>query len=172
MSALETGPDSSTVPAMDSHEIIRKCFAKKSPKEISAELGVSLSLVYKWGETAESDGGSGAANPLDRTAQLVRLTGEPDILHWLCRVGNGYFVPDPDNAAHAGELSGSVNALVKHFAHTLGEVAGAAADHRITPAEAERLRAGWDQLRSRTESFIRACERGDFDAAKAPAAGN
>jgi len=154
---------------MESHEIVRKCFEKKSPKEIAAELGVSLSLVYKWAETAEADGGSGTANPLDRTAQLVRLTGEHDILHWLCRVGNGYFVPEPRGAANSEELTASVNALVRHFATTLGDVASAAADHRITASEASRLRAGWDDLRSRTEAFIRACERGDFDAAAEPA---
>ena len=32
---------------MESHEILREAFQKISPKEIAAELGLSLSLVYK-----------------------------------------------------------------------------------------------------------------------------
>lgn len=151
---------------MESHEIIKKCFEKRSPKEISAELGVSLSLLYKWAEPGATDGGSGASNPLDRTAQLVRLTREDDILHWLCKQGGGYFVQDPSVASHKEELTGSVNALVKHFALLLGDIAHASADHRVTAEEAERLRSAWDDLRSKTESFIRSCEKGDFDALK------
>lgn len=154
---------------MDSHEIIKKCFAKKSPKEISAELGVSLSLLYKWAEPGADDGGSGASNPLDRTAQLVRLTREDDILHWLCLQGGGFFVPEPKAGAHKEELSASVNALVKHFALLLGDIAHTSSDHRITAEEADRLRSSWDDLRTKTESFIRACEKGDFNAAAEPA---
>ena len=151
---------------MDSHEIIKKCFAKKSPKEISAELGVSLSLLYKWAEPGADDGGSGTSNPLDRTAQLVRLTREDDILHWLCLQGGGFFVPEPKVDAHKEELTTSVNALVKHFALLLGDIAHTSSDHRITADEADRLRSAWDDLRTKTESFIRACEKGDFDALK------
>ncbi len=149
---------------MDSHEIIKKCFDRKSPKEISAELGVSLSLLYKWAEPPAEGGGSGAANPLDRTAQLIRLTGEEDILHWLCQHGGGYFVHEPQIASRREELNASVNALVRHFALLLGDIAHASSDHRITPDEAEKLREAWDDLRTRSEAFIRACEKGDFAA--------
>lgn len=156
---------------MESHEIIRKCFERKSPKEISAELGVSLSLLYKWAEPTADGGGSGTTNPLDRTAQLIRLTQEPDLLHWLCQQGGGYFVSDPKLRTHREELSGSVNALVRHFALLLGDIAQAASDHRITQAEAARLRAAWDDLRTQTEAFIRACEKGDFEHLPKPAPG-
>lgn len=151
---------------MESHEIIKKCFEKKSPKEISAELGVSLSLLYKWAEPGADDGGSGASNPLDRTAQLVRLTREDDILHWLCKQGGGFFVQDPAVATHKEELTVTVNALVKHFALLLGDIAHTSSDHRITADEANRLRSAWDDLRTKTESFIRACEKGDFETLK------
>ena len=151
---------------MESHEIIKKCFEKRSPKEISAELGVSLSLLYKWAEEPQQDGGSGATNPLDRTAQLIRLTGEEDILHWLCLQGKGYFVPEPKLKAHPESLTPAVNELVKHFALLLGDIAHASGDNRVTDDESEKLRSAWDDLRSRTESFIRACENGDYDAAR------
>lgn len=155
---------------MESHEIIKKCFEKKSPKEISAELGVSLSLLYKWAEPGADDGGSGASNPLDRTAQLVRLTREDDILHWLCQQGGGFFVQDPEVTAHKEELTVTVNSLVKHFALLLGDIAHTSSDHRISADEADRLRSAWDDLRTKTESFIRACEKGDFETMKEQAA--
>lgn len=151
---------------MDSHEIIKKCFQARSPKEISAELGVSLSLLYKWAEEPQGDGGSGATNPLDRTAQLIRLTREEDILHWLCQQGGGYFIHEPKLKTHAQELTPAVNSLVKHFALLLGDIAHASGDNRVTDVEADRLRSAWDDLRTRTESFIRACEKGDFDSAR------
>jgi len=127
---------------------------------------VSLSLLYKWAEEPQADGGSGATNPLDRTAQLIRLTGEPDILHWLCQQGGGYFIHEPKGAAQAEALTPAVNALVKHFAHLLGDIAHSSGDNRVTAEESERLRSAWDDLRTRTESFIRACEKGDYDVAR------
>lgn len=154
---------------MESHEIIKKCFEKHSPKEIASDLGVSLSLLYKWAEEPKGDGGSGSANPLDRTADLIRLTGEEDILHWLCARGKGYFVPEPKLKGHPAALTPAVNELVKHFALLLGDIAHASGDDTVNAEESERLRSAWDDLRSRTESFIRACENGDFDAARGAA---
>ena len=65
---------------MESHEVLKKAFdsASTSPKEIAAELGVSLSLVYKWAQP-NSELGSGSRNPLDRVEALLELTREPAI---------------------------------------------------------------------------------------------
>jgi hypothetical protein len=41
-------------------------------------------------------------------------------------------------------------------------VAAAAADNQITAAEAEQIRARWEELKSVTERFVRCCEEGDF----------
>ena len=35
---------------MESNEVLRQALRKTSPKAVAAELGVSLSLVYKWTE--------------------------------------------------------------------------------------------------------------------------
>ena len=58
---------------MESHEVLKEAFDSPttSPKEIAAELGVSLSLVYKWAQPPEGQG-SGSRNPLDRVDELVR----------------------------------------------------------------------------------------------------
>jgi len=55
---------------MESHEVLKAAFEKSSPKEVSSELGVSLSLVYKWAQE-QSDTGSGSRNPLDRVVELM-----------------------------------------------------------------------------------------------------
>lgn len=73
---------------MESHEILREAFQQTSPKEIAAEMGLSLSLVYKWAQPGEGKG-SGVDNPLDRVIQLVRLTQNPRLMEWLCQKAGG-----------------------------------------------------------------------------------
>ena len=51
-------------------------FKTTSAKQISADLGLSLSLIYKWAEPPEKVDGSGLTNPLDRMEQLIRSTGD------------------------------------------------------------------------------------------------
>jgi hypothetical protein len=33
---------------MESHELLRDIFEKKTPKEVSADLDLSTSMIYKW----------------------------------------------------------------------------------------------------------------------------
>ncbi|MEN9975372.1 MAG: hypothetical protein RLZZ282_1378, partial [Verrucomicrobiota bacterium] len=35
---------------MESHEVLRRALRKTTPKAVASDLGVSLSLVYKWAE--------------------------------------------------------------------------------------------------------------------------
>jgi len=46
---------------MEAHEVMRDVLKRTSAKHIAAELGVSLSLVYKWAEPPEDASGSGRA---------------------------------------------------------------------------------------------------------------
>ena len=48
---------------MESHEVLRNAFSKTSPKAVASDLGISLSLVYKWAEK-QSDDGSGRRRPM------------------------------------------------------------------------------------------------------------
>ena len=57
---------------MQSHEILREVFQQCSPKKVASELGLSLSMIYKWSEPPDPTAGSGSTNPLDR---LEALTG-------------------------------------------------------------------------------------------------
>ena len=51
---------------MNSHEILREVFQECSPKQVAADLGLSLSMIYKWAEPPDVAAGSGSTNPLDR----------------------------------------------------------------------------------------------------------
>jgi hypothetical protein len=150
---------------MQSHQVLRESFEKTSPKALAAELGVSLSLVYKWAEPQSADG-SGSRNPLDRVATLMQTTGSPQIIEWLCRQAGGYFVPNPKPASGKVEVLPATHEIVGQFAELLSKISTAAMDHEITTPEAADIRRSWDALKSYTEGFVRCCEEGDFSSMK------
>jgi transcriptional regulator with XRE-family HTH domain len=147
---------------MESYEIFKEAFKKSSPKAIAAELGVSLSLVYKWAQE-QSESGSGSRNPLDRLLEIIRLTEEERIVTWLCEKCNGYFVRNPKSSCDKGfEVLPATNEIVAQFAGLLSQISKAALDSSITKNEAQDIREKWDQLKCFGEGFVRCCEEGDF----------
>ncbi len=158
---------------MESHEVLKHAFEKASPKEIAAELGVSLSLVYKWAQE-QSETGSGSRNPLDRLLEIIRLTKDPRIVAWLCHRCCGYFVRNPEGSCAEGlEVLPATSEIIDQFSLLLHRISQAALDNSITPDEAEEIRLQWDSLKCFTEGFVRCCEEGDFEAipTSAPAGG-
>ncbi len=147
---------------MQSHELLREIFEKKAPKEVSADLQLSTSMIYKWAQPANHDGGIG--NPLDRIEALIKSTGDERIVQWICQRAGGFFILNPKNAPHPHFLIPATNQIVQEFADLLAVVATAAADNQITPAEAKQIRARWEDLKSVTEGFVESCESGNFDS--------
>ena len=150
---------------MESHEILRDAFEKTSPKEIASELGISLSLVYKWSQPPEEEGqGSGSKNPLDRATELIRLTRDIRIIQWLCQQSGGFYVRNPKSAEdRPRDVGPATNSIIQQFADLLESITTAASDRKITTGEAESIRRHWDELKTTTEGFVRACEQGTFD---------
>ena len=147
---------------MESYEIFKEAFKKCSPKEIASELGVSLSLVYKWAQE-QSESGSGSRNPLDRLLEVIRLTGELRLVDWLCEKNNGYFVRNPSSSCQKGfQVLPATNEIVAQFSGLLSRISQAALDNSITLDEAEEIREQWDRLKCFGEGFVRCCEEGDF----------
>ncbi len=147
---------------MESYQIFKEAFKNCSPKEIASELGVSLSLVYKWAQE-QSESGSGSRNPLDRLLEIIRLTKEERIVEWLCEKNNGYFVRNPPSACDKGfEVLPATNEIVAQFSNLLSRISKAALDSSITLDEAEEIREQWDRLKCFGEGFVRCCEEGDF----------
>ncbi|MEZ7956105.1 MAG: hypothetical protein QMC23_00500 [Rubritalea sp.] len=148
---------------MKSHEVLKVAFDKSSPKEVASELGVSLSLVYKWAQE-QSDTGSGSRNPLDRVVELYKLTGDPRILEYICEHSDGYFVRNPVSHCEKGfQVLPATNEIVAQFSSLLMRISAAAQDNSITNDEAEDIRNSWDKLKGYGEGFVRCCEEGDFE---------
>lgn len=151
---------------MQSHELLKEVLKRISAKQISADMGLSLSLIYKWAEPPQDETGSGANNPLDRIEQLLRITGDTRIAQWVCERAGGFFITNPQNKPHDINLIPATNVIVQEFADMLGVIAVAAADNRISKDEAKAIRRRWEDLKSATESFVRHCEEGNFSALK------
>jgi hypothetical protein len=147
---------------MESHEVLKEVLKKTSAKQISAEMGLSLSLIYKWAEPPNDEAGSGANNPLDRIDQLLKITHDKRIAQWVCERSGGFFITNPEAKPHPYSLIPATNDIVQEFADMLQVIASAAADQKITAPEAKTIRARWEELKSVTEGFVRAAEKGNF----------
>jgi hypothetical protein len=155
---------------MQSHELLRAVYDTGNPKQIAADLGLSLSLIYKWAEPA-TETGSGATNPLDRIEQLLRSTNDDRVVQWICQRAGGFFIRNPKAIwPHPPDLIPATNQVVQEFADLLAVVASAAADDQISPSESKTIRARWEDLKSATEAFVRCCEEGNFVALREAAA--
>lgn len=149
---------------MQSHELLREVFDKKAAKEVSEDLQLSTSMVYKWAQPPKESGDGRVDNPLDRIEALIQSTGDQRIVQWICQRAGGFFILNPRHTPHPHFLIPATNQIVQEFADLLAVVATAAADNKITAPEAKQIRARWEELKSATEGFVVACESGNFDA--------
>ncbi|PTY05960.1 hypothetical protein DB347_15935 [Opitutaceae bacterium EW11] len=147
---------------MQSHELLKEVLKKTSAKQIAADMGLSLSLIYKWAEPPSDDSGSGANNPLDRIDQLLRISGDKRIAQWVCERAGGFFITNPHAKPHNTSLIPATNDIVQEFADMLQVIATAAADQQISPDEAKAIRQRWEELKSVTEGFVHSAELGKF----------
>ena len=143
---------------MHSHDVFKQLLKRVSAKQVAGELGLSLSLVYKWAEPPSE--GSGAANPLDRIDSIIKLTGDATMAQWVCERSGGFFIKNPEPKAHPYELIPATNNIVQEFADLLSVISNAVSDGNISVEESERIRQRWEQLKSVTEGFVRAAEGG------------
>jgi hypothetical protein len=140
---------------MKSHEVIKETVDALGAKKVASELGVSLSLLYKWSEPTDE---SGAANPLDRVAQLSLITKDPRCVMWLCQQMDGVYVKNPASLGGKLDVLRETQRLLKEFSDVLLAVSSAWEDAKVNGEEAEKIRAEWDELKSIAETFVIACE--------------
>lgn len=140
---------------MKSHDVIKQTLDALGAKQVAAELGVSSSLLYKWSEPSED---SGAANPLDRVAQLSKATNDPRCVMWLCQEMAGVYVKNPSPLGGKADVLQATQRLLKEFSDLLLAVSLAWEDSLVSAAEAARIRAEWDELKSIAETFVLSCE--------------
>ena len=149
---------------MESHEVLKKSMSEVGVKAVAAELGLSASLIYKWCQPSDSVDASGADNPLDRLARVQALTRNTAPLSWLCRQAGGYYVPNaPVTKTDAVPLLHMTRRIVREFSGLLDVMTESIAnDGKIDPAEADEIRAEWEEMKSSAESFVHACEEGVY----------
>lgn len=148
---------------MQSYEILREVFQQCSPKQVAADLGLSLSMIYKWAEPPDPSSGSGSTNPLDRVEMLLKCTNDMRLVQWICQKAGGFFIANPTkNRPHPSFLIPATNQIVQEFADLLAVIATAAKDNQICNKEAESIRARWEDLKRVTETFVSCCEEGSF----------
>ena len=98
---------------MQSHELLREVFQKCSPKQVAADLGLSLSMIYKWAEPGDPAAGSGSTNPLDRIDALIRCTQDNRLVQWICQRAGGFFIRNPKTThPHPAYLIPATNEIV------------------------------------------------------------
>jgi hypothetical protein len=151
---------------MHSHEVMRDVLKRTSAKQIAADMGLSLSLIYKWAEPPEDDSGSGASSPLDRVGQLIRITHDAQIAQWVCEQAGGFYIRNPENLPLHQPLIPMTNDIVQEFADMLATIAQSSADNVISKDEARTIRRRWEELKTVTEGFVRAAESGNFGPTK------
>ncbi len=145
----------------DSHEVLEEAIDAVGPKVVAAELGVSLSIIYKWMQAVGEDQ-SGTRNPLDRVSKLIQLTEHPGIIQWLCHRAGGFYVEDPNGVGVCQELIPATTEIIQEFADMMSVIAAAAADGQISEEESRDVRRRWAELKTVTEGFVRCCEQGHF----------
>lgn len=151
---------------MHSHEVMKEVLKKTSAKQIAADMGLSLSLIYKWAEPPEDDSGSGASSPLDRVGQLIRITHDAHIAQWVCEQAGGFFIRNPKVLPPNQPLIPLTNDIVQEFADMLATIANSSSDNVITKEEARNIRRRWEELKTVTEGFVTAAEQGAFTPAE------
>ena len=152
--------------AMQSHEVMRDVLKKTSAKQIASEMGLSLSLIYKWAEKPEDESGSGAGSPLDRVGEIIRITGDARVAQWVAEQAGGFYIRNPKDLPAGQPLIPITNDIVHEFADMLATIATSSADNVISKEEAKKIRARWEELKSVTEGFVAACESGNFGPTK------
>lgn len=156
---------------MKSWDVLREAIETVGVKSVAARLGISTALVYKWCQESPEDDpeSSGARNPLDRLLAVYQLTKDARVVNWLCQEAGGFFVANAACQPGPAEqhLLGTTQRMVNDFSHLLAEVSRSIAnDGIISPREADAIRESWEKLKTQTECFVVACERGMYEQIK------
>jgi len=99
----------------------------------------------------------------ERDSEAVAAMNDVRLVQWLCERAGGFFIRNPKlHNPHPDYLIPATNEIIQEFADLLAVIAGAAADSHVSPEEARKIRARWEELKGVTETFVRCCEEGNF----------
>ena len=156
---------SANVPNMSSKELLHEVLRRNCVRNIAAETGLTSSMIYKWMEEGESH----RANPLERSAALMRATADDRVIQWLCAQRDGFFVRNPVVAASRAANASLAKLDLTQAEHTIqrniGELELALVDALEKPdswSRVEKLGACWEVLKSSGERLVRTLKHGEF----------
>lgn len=150
---------------MKSYEVIREAVDEMGVKAVAAKLKVSAALVYKWCEApaaADEPEQSGARNPLDRVAELYRMTKDIRLIRWLCNEADGFWVGNSKKEIERSldeNVFGETRAMVRDFSELLDTITESLESPGIDLEEADQIRQKWEDLKSLVERFVTGCEK-------------
>lgn len=137
---------------MNAQALLQDIYQQVGIKQLAAQLGVSTSLLYKW----LGQGDSHRMNPVDRVAQLFRVTQDRRLVDMVCRLAGGHFVAEPPvqrrRASRRPELSCRV---MRELAQLQAAVAERLPARDWSPAQTAAALELWDALRSDMEPLLR-----------------
>lgn len=148
---------------MEASEVLREAVSKAGVKSVAADMSLSASMLYKWCERNQQ-GVPAVSNPLERVAELYELTGDVAIVSWLCQKAGGFFAENPKSEVNKDEPAmKAIREILKEFSEVLDSASESCAnDGHINPAETEKIRKEWEELKQVTESFVVSCEHGVY----------
>ena len=150
---------------MESHEVLKTTIKEVGVKSVAADMNLSTSLLYKWCEPKTSD--AGADNPLDRLLKIFNATQCTNPTRWLCERVGGFLVMNSSTETSDTPVLQATHAIVRDFSDMLEAVSESYKDDgSIDEAEAQRIRREWETLKSVCETFVVACERGEYQTNK------
>ena len=146
---------------MNSNTVLKEAIKPLGAKHIAQEMGLSESLIFKWGQGPYNSGT--APDPLQRVIELHEITGDDSIIQWICQKSGGVFVKDVDvEEVTAGNLFGGVQDILEEFSEMLSAITVSKVDGSIDKIETATIRKEWQEMKAATERFVLSCERGDF----------
>lgn len=151
------------LPFVSSHDALHHAYSKDQKfgaKALVDSVGVSLSLLQKWGEHPGSttDPKAGAANPLDYIVHFCRATGSAVAAEWICASCGGFIVEHESCAeGHGRDLVSSWQQVHRELAELDCVITTAAQDDRIDKAESESIRAEWEDVKEWMRCFVPMC---------------
>ena len=101
---------------------------------------------------------------IDRLAKIFEATGDEHIISWLCQKADGFYCPNPKAEENATkDLFAHTQKLVSEFSDILQVVSASySGDGVICEEDSKKIRGEWEELKSVGESFLKACEKGNF----------
>jgi len=107
------------------HELLREVLQKCSAKQMSSELGLSLSLIYKWAEPPDQD--AGAAQPTRSIASRLFIAAARTSELWNdLPAGRRFFIRNPEQTISSRLSDSGHQSDCPEFADLLAVIATAA----------------------------------------------